>query len=1030
MIKWSVQHKSIIMLLVIATLMLGAFAYVKMERQENPTVIAPVGVVEAIYPGASPEDIEKLIVKPIEDKIKGISEIKKIESFSLDSIGIIKITLKDMSDKKIAEVWDDVKEDLDVIKSELPAGAEKATIETDFSSCYGIIMGLTSKDYTYKDLSYVADKLKEALIKDPGVKAVDIDGEIKDEIHINLDMLKLKQYGVSPTTIGTVIKARNINIPGGNLEIDKVKIPVQVSGEYQDIGEIENTIVALSSETGTPIYLKNVAQVVQTQQKKEIFTSVKKQKALIIGIKYMEQQNMLAIEKRLNKIIEDFKRQQLYENMELIELTDQADFVKSAISLFEDNLLEAILLVVIVVFITMGLRSAIVVSLPIPIVVAMVFIYMKLASVPLHQVSIASLIISLSLLVANGIVANDNINVYLDKGYDKITACTTGVEEVKIPILTSTLTTLASFIPLIMMQGIAGKFVSSLPILVCVALVGSYYISITVVPALGHKLLKPKASMKEKETFLTKRLQSLKKILKIDRLSQGILNLYAVILKFTLKIPLITLAIFIIAFVLSLSIVPKLGVQLFPPVERDQYVIDVTVKAGSNSEKTEQAAECISTLLEKEQSVGNFYYKVGDGIMQYYITFAPNDVASNKAQFLVNGKRSEIKRIEKELSEKVAGAMINIKQLEIADTIDYPVQIRISGDNISEIRRIGEEIKNIVYAIPGQKNIEDNYGYDAYKLNIKVNEEKANLVGITNYDIASTVRMAVNGLEVSKLKQKDIEKDALSITLKMPDENKKDREALDDIFVTSSITEENIPINQVAKIETKSSLNKIIRRDGKRTLTIGMFVEDGYKSDNILAACKELIKDYPLPNGYTIAFGGENEERGSAFSSMILPAILAIAIIYLILALQFGDLKEPLIIMGTIPLSFIGIIWGLKWTGYPIGFMALLGAISLMGVVVNNGIVLLDYIKVLMNDYEESVEAITVACKTRLRPIMIGMITTVISLIPLAKSGGQLWAPMAVSIIYGMLISSVLTLFVIPCAYYMISRKKLVKEGL
>ena len=406
--------------------------------------------------------------------------------------------------------------------------------------------------------------------------------------------------------------------------------------------------------------------------------------------------------------------------------------------------------------------------------------------------------------------------------------------------------------------------------------------------------------------------------------------------------------------------------------------------------------------------------------MKYYLTFIPNNQASNKAQFLVNGDRSKSSKIEKQIKEKVPGVVVKIKELEISIPATYPVQVRIAGDDISELRRIGEEVKSKLQQVPGGKNMEDDYGYDSYKLNVNVNQEKANLVGISTYDIASTVRMAVNGFEVSKLKQEDIEKDSIPIVLKVPDNQKKDRNILNNIFLTSQVTGENVPISQIATVETKSSLNKILRRNGKRTLTVGLFVEQGYNTLDVLKKCEETLKDYKLPDGYTIEYGGENETSDEAFSSMKIPTVIAIILIYLILVIQFGDLIEPLIIMGTIPLSFIGIIWGLKWMGYPIGFMAVLGAISLMGVVVNNGIVLLDYIKLLVKEYDDIREAIVEACKTRLRPIMIGMITTVISLIPLAVSGGLLWGPMATAIIFGMLVSSALTVYVLPCTFFVI----------
>ncbi|QEK13290.1 efflux RND transporter permease subunit [Crassaminicella thermophila] len=1018
MVRWSVNHRSIVMLICFFVFISGVFIYGDMERQENPNVVAPKAVVKCIYPGASPEDIEKLIVKPLEKKINEIPEIKKLESFSMDSIGVIKVTLVDLSDEEIDKVWDDLKDDVDEVKRDLPEQAWEPEVITDFTETYGLLIALTSNQYGYKDLKEVAEELKDRLEEDPDVKAVDIDGEIHEEIHINLDMTKLEQYKIAPSTIAKLIKAHNVNIPGGNLEIGHIKVPVQTSGEYKDVEELKNTVIGIS-ERGNPIHLKDVSDIQRTEEKKEVFITLNNQKALVVGVKYAEGKNMVKVSKRLRKIIEDFK-DELYEGMHLTVFTDQADYVNDAIKLFESNLISAIILVVLVVLLAMGSRSALVVSSSIPLIIMSVFVYMKLNGMQLHQVSIASLIISLSLLVANGIVANDSMYLYLERGFDRETACVRGVNEVKIAILTSTLTSIASFLPLAMMQGVAGKFVKSLPILVSVALFSSYITSLTMVPALGYTFLKTKGEGKNKNNLLKK----LEEYLKIDKFSKIILNKYKKSLGAGLKRPKFVIGISLAALLLSLMVVPSLGVQLFPPVERDQYVIDVDVKDGSTAERTGEIVEKIGEVLLKEKSIDSFMAKVGDGPLKYYITFVANNASSNKAQIIVNGKQEAIQHIQNLLDSKVPGARINVRKLENAMPVDFPVEVRITGEDISVLKKIANDVKNIVEDVPGGKNVQDTFGFDSYKLRIDVNEEKANLVGLSNYDIAATVRMAINGLEVTKLKQEYIDDDDLPVIMKIPDENKHNKEILENIFFTSSITGENIPIRQIAKIENEFAINKIIRRDTKRTITVGLFVKEGYNTEAVQKKVEEVLKDYKLPKGYTMAFGGASEERNDAFKSMKIPSVIAVAIIYLILVMQFGDLREPFIIMGTIPLSFIGIIWGLKITGYPVGFMALLGAISLMGVVVNNGIVLLDYIKLLQKEYETLSEAIIEACATRIRPIMIGMITTVISLIPLGITGGLLWAPMAYSIIFGMLVSSLLTLYVIPCAYLIVEGEK------
>lgn len=1015
--KWSINHKSILALLSIIILIFGGFSLVQMERQENPAVVSPICTIKTIYPGASSQDVEKQIIKPIEDEVGTLSEIKHIESYAMDSVGIIKVTLKDMSDADINTSWDKVREKVDLVKTELPAAAEEPKVETDFTSSYGLIIGISSEQYHYKDMIDNGNMLADAIKKIDTVKAVDIDGAVEEQIVVELNMTKLMTYKISPKTIQQVIQARNINIPGGNLKVDENKVPVQITGEYGSIDELKNTIVDVSRESGTPVYLKDIAQVNIVEESDVATTYINGEKGILVGVQYMDGVNVIREEQRVQEVVQSFIDTQLYAGMHMNEVYNEVDFVQESISLFSNNLLSAIFLILIVVLITMGVRSAIVVALPIPLITCIVLGYMYISGIPLHQVSIASLIISLSLMVANGIVVNDNIQLYLQEGKTREQACTDGVEDVKIPILTSTLTTIASFLPLAMMQGSAGKFVNSLPILVAVALIGSLVTSISIVPALGYSLTKSESEVNIQWMAKTKER------LHLDHVMNRFQKRYGQVLKRSLTHPKKVLLLFGGIFILSLVSIKTLSIQLFPPVEREQYVLNITTSNSVTISNTENICQEIAQVLDQESSVNDFSYKVGDGYMKYYITFFPNDLASNKAQFLIDGTRSEAKNVEKRIQEAVPGVLTNIKYLEISLPSNYPIEVRISGPDINQLRHIAEDMEPYFRSVEGLKNIENNFGYNGYKLNIQVNEEKANMVGISNYEIASTVRMAVNGLEISELKQKDIKKDPLPIILKMEEENKGEVERLQTIFISSQLTNENIPLTEIATIDTDTSFGKIIRRDGERTITVGAFVNEGYNTNSCMQQLQAKLETYSLPDGYFMVYGGENETSEEAFSSMKVPTVIACILIYLILVFQFGDLREPFLIMGTIPLSFIGIIWGLKIMKYPIGFMALLGGISLMGVVVNNGIVLLDYIKVKVQQEDNRLDAITQACKTRLRPIMIGMITTVISLLPLMISGGALWAPMATSIIFGMLLSSVLTLIVIPCGYLLLVKE-------
>lgn len=1015
MIKWCVEHKIIVLMLSVFVLMGGVYVYVDLERQENPTITPPIALVQCIYPGASPEDVEKQIIKPLEKEIGKVDDVKTIESYSIDSVGIIIVTLEDMSDAKILTHWQSLKDKVDDGKANLPESALSPTVDTELANSFGLVIGLSSKDYTNQDLKRVAKQLERELSQVDGVAEVKISGEVDPSVDIQLDMSKLKQYGISSTTIATAVKARNVNIPGGNLNLETSKIPVQITGEYKGIEEIRNTIVGVSETSGIPVRVRDLAQVDLSEKEPDRYALVGTDKAVLVGVRYTSGQNVLKTGGAVDQILETFKKDKLYKDMKLTILTNQSDYVKESIDLFVDNLVSAIVLVVAVVWLFMGLRSAIVVSVPIALVTAVVLLYMKMAAIPLHQISIASLIISLSLLVANGIVANENMYLYLQQGRPRKEAMIRGVKDVSIPILTSTLTTIASFLPLAMMQGSAGKFASALPVLVSVSLLASYFTALTVVPAMGDKILEVKS---RKGGILDHVIHWLR----MDKLGHKGMDFYQSQLKKAIQMPKTTIAIFVGLLGLTSLLLPSLGIQVFPSIQRDQYVMTLTLPDGVALDHTREVTKTVGKIIESEPGVTSYGAQVGDGFIQYYDNFSAARQGTNVAEFLINGGRENAEGLSEKIRAAVPEASVNLKFLELNMPQDQPVQIRISGSDIQVLKATAEDIEKQVRGLDGVLRTQINYGKDSYKLKVDVDESKANLSGITNYDVAATVRMAVNGADITELKQKDVDEDSTVVTMGIGKEGLKNISDLSQIFVTSQITGENVPLGQIAKVKTETSLNQIVRRNEIRTITVGLYLKPEASSQGVLVKTQETLKDYKTPENYHLTYGGDNEYASETFGSMVVPALIAIVLIYVIIAFQFGSLLDPMIIMGTIPLSFIGIFLGLKVMNYPIGFMAMLGAISLMGVVVNNGIVLLDYIKQLQKEGKPLMEAVVEGSVVRFRPIMIGMLTTVISLIPMMYSGGPLWQPLAAALNFGMVVSTVLTLIVIPAAYILVEK--------
>ncbi len=1019
MIKWCIKNKIIIAIICLFISIVGVRTYINMERQENPDVVSPMAKITTIYPGATPKDIERLINKPIEDEVNEIANVDTIESFSIDNAGIMTVQLKDLPDDVIAETWKELKDKVE--KAELPAGASEPDVDTSLTETYGMLFTISGDDYSYKDLKAVADDVQYRLEKVEGVAKVEIEGYQEDQIHINLDSQRMKNYNISMTQIGTVLKARNINIPGGSLKLEDANVPVTITGEYTNMQEIENTIVSMSAD-GNVVYLKDIADIQLTDGERTIYTRSNGEKSLLLALKYEEKENVVQIGKGVHEEIAAIKSE-LADDMTLRIITDQSDYVEKSVGDFRDNLISAIVLVVIVVFITMGARSALVVSSSIPITILITFVAMGIFGTVLHQVSIASLIVCLGLLVANAIVANDNMYLYLSKPVDsRDDAVIQAIQDVKIPILTSTLTTIASFAPLLMMKGVAGKFIRDLPIMVTITLIASYLVSLTVVPAMGHKFLE---SIQDRELKIYKKRQKKLKgkkhnITVFQRIGQVANRRFRNVMDLSMKLPGLTILVSVGILVVSSLVIPTMKVQLFPFVDRDQYVIKFILKEGTNVDKTNEAVKAVEKILLEDEGVDNFLVKVGDGLPKFYTTFFGNQQGSNQAEFVVNGRVADIPEMQRKLDSEIPGSRIEISQLENAEPVALPIQVRISGEDTEVLQALAEDVKAVMENIPNGQYVQDNYGAKTLGMKVNVDQEKASMVGLSNYDISGTVRMAIEGAELTKLKPSS-GSDDIPVILRVPAEEKHKVNILDDIFVTSQVTKKNVPLSQVATIETDFSLNKIIRRDRERTITIGMHPKPGSTSAEIMTVIEEEMKDFELPEGYTLVYGGESENRSETIQSMKGPLIAAIVLIYLILMFQFSDLIQPLLIMLTIPLSFIGVIWGLKFTGSPIGFMALIGAISLMGIVVNNGIVLLDYINILVRRGTAPKEAAKHAAIARVRPIMIGMVTTVIGLLPLGLTGGTLWAPMAYTVVFGLLVSSVLTMLVIPAGYVLLS---------
>jgi multidrug efflux pump subunit AcrB len=781
---------------------------------------------------------------------------------------------------------------------------------------------------------------------------------------------------------------------------------VRVSGQFERIEDIRETIVG--SKNAKPIYLKNVAEVRRALKEPAYIARFKGTCSIFLTVTQKEGTNVLRLGEQANAVLARM-REALPKDLSAEVVFHQPDQVAERLSTFQSNLLIGMLLVGFLVFLFMGLRMSLIVMTAIPLSMLIAFGCMHSAGVALEQISIAALIIALGMLVDNAIVVTENIHRLIEAGKSRREATSEGATEVGWAVTAATATTIAAFIPLMLMTGDTGAFIRSIPYTVSFALLASLLVAMTVTPLLCYRLLKPT----DKEGRLVAAIRMF-----IDRF-------YSRFLGTVLRRRGMVLCAVFVAFVGTMSLASHIGVEFFPKAERPQFLIDVVMPEGTSFDATDGMTRSIEDVLIREPSVLNFAANVGKGNPRIYYNVFRRSEATNYAQILVNLKTGAsslsaaemIGKLRREFRD-VTDGRIEMREFEQGPPIGAPVAIRISGDEVGVLRGLAGEVADRLSGIEGAVNVDNNLKTAGMDVEVHINRDKARILGLPNHTIARTVRAAISGETATTFREKGQE---LDVVVRFPKRGGKGYADLDRIYLPS-LSGAQIPLSQVAQVRFMEGTSRILHRDRTRTATVRADLE-GRLADEVVSDLKKALGDLPLPEGYAIEFGGETEERDKPFRSLLRAMLIAIIAIYGILVLQFNSFSQPLVILVAVPLAFIGAIGALFITGNPFGFMAFVGAVSLSGVVVNDAIVLIDFTNHLRKRGASIREAVIQAGRTRFVPVILTTVTTIGGLLPLTLRGGTLWAPMGWTIIGGLAFATVLTLLIVPVLYSLIARE-------
>ena len=1001
--KIAINNYQFVAILVLLAAFVGVNAFLTMPRSEDPSPDFPNYTVIAVYPGTGPEDMEELVVDPLEEAIEEVDDLKKIETEIEDGLAIINIEGYFGVDPD--EQFDELQAEINNVRNELPEGLYSLdVIQFDPSKRVNIQqLALVSDDVPYHALNDYAEDLENQLRTINGLNDVDIEAEPEEQIRVSIDFQKMAQQNIPLNQVIGILQGYNTNIPGGDVKSGLRSFNIKSSGGFKTLKEIANTVI--NAHEGKIIYLRDIAQITHEYEDLRWKASYMGKKAIFLTLTQKEGQNIVELSKEITALVEDF-RQQLPSNIELVTAFEQAPAVQARISDFFVNLMQGVLLVGAIILLFLGLRPSLIIMTVIPLSVLMAIGALDFSGFALQQISIAALVIALGLLVDNGIVVIENIVRYQRLGYSFTEAAYKGTSEVGYAIISSTVTTLLAFFPLVMMKSGPGEFLRSLPVTVILVLSFSLILALTFTPILAGKLLKARKENKPR---------------KLEVVLDGIIRrFYRPSLNFALRKPWVVIGSTTLVFLGSLMLFPFIGVSFFPTADKPMLLIEVEAPDGTNIDGTQRAIAFVKNILDTTDFIKDYTTNAGHGNPTIYYNRVGEDYKKTHGQILVNFDYWDPVLFYRTLAgfrtsfARYPGAKISFRELKNGPPFEAPIEIKIIGDNLDTLARLAASVEEVIKTTPGVENIENPLSIHKTDLKVAINRDKAGLIGLPIQDIDLSVRASLAGLTIDDVTLEDGEE--YPLVVRMPFTTDPTITDFNKVYFTTRQGAQ-VPLKQVANIRYESAVNEIQHFNTQRSTAV---TSDVLNPDKTTAITKEVIAkldQIQLPPGYRFYIAGEYETQQESFGDLGKLLIIAMVGIFAVLVLQFRSIKQPLIVFSAIPLAITGSFVALFVTGWSFSFFAFVGFISLVGIVVNNSIILVDYTNQLRRRGMTLLKALKIATETRFTPIILTTTTTILGLLPLTASGTGLWSPLGWTIIGGMISSTFLTLIIVPLLY-------------
>jgi multidrug efflux pump subunit AcrB len=999
------QFTLVIFLMAVAV---GLTTFLNMPRSEDPVINSPQFPVIVIYPGASPEDMEELVVDPLEEAIYGLESIKKIETEIKDGVAVMIVEYNYNED--VDEKYQELVREVNSIRPELPEDIFSLKINKVSPSDVNVLqIALISENASKESLKDAGELLQDELEKITQLKRVNLFGLSEQLVKVELQLDKIAEMNIPLNAILGSIQSELSNIPGGQVEAGSKSFNVKTSGNYTSTEEIAETIVY--SVQGKTVKLKDIASVYEDFEETKHITRLNGYRSIFVTAALKEGNNISKVQETYLAAI-DHVRPQLPENIDLVIAFDQANYVNRRL----DGLGTDFLIAIALVFITLlplGNRASLIVMISIPLSLAIGLVLLNALGYGLNQLSIVGLVVALGLLVDDSIVVVENIERWIRDGFTKKEAALKATKQISLSVVGCTVTLIIAFLPLVFLPEGSGDFVRSLPMAVIMSVLASMLVSLTIIPFLSTWMLKDNGPDHTNKVY--------------DWFQKGIQLSYAPLLEKALQRPVATLAIAGGVFIASLGIFPIIGFSLFPPSEKPQFLVNITTSLQSNLKTTDEVTRIVEAELNEIPELLNFATNVGKGNPRIYYNEIPENERSDYAQIFVQLKpetspprKMEIIAGLKAKFNDVVGAKVEVKNFEQGPPVTAPVEVRLSGENLDTLRSLAKKVENVLKETPGTIYINNPVANLKTDIRVKIDKEKARQLGINTADIDRTVRLALAGLNLGSFTdEKDIER---SILITSPRPERATLESFDKLYV-NNFQGAGIPLSQVAELTLESSTLSIDHFNKQRSVSVSSFVDQGVLTDRVIEEVIGKMNEVSLPEGYSYVMGGEYETRQESFAGFNTVIIITVFLFIAVLILLFKTFKSTIIVLSVIPLGMVGALVALWITGNSLSFVAIIGLIALAGIEVKNSILLVDFTNQLRQEGKELEASIREAGEVRFLPIVLTTITAIGGLIPIALSTNPLISPLAVVLIGGLISSTILSRVVTPVMYKLLPPK-------